>query len=96
MKKKTASKSTIRALIEALYPAAPNSLEAASARVVPNRMRRRLLPKHLFCLNPQCKELLLEQVPLGICRSCRFAGSWGMFLGGLLVGAVTALLELVR
>jgi hypothetical protein len=42
----------------------------------------------LTCRNPRCGEPLRTWSRIGLCPSCRYMGRWGMFLGGVLAGAI--------
>lgn len=48
-----------------------------------------------YCLNKKCREELVMS-RAWFCPSCRFIGRAGMFVGGLLVGAVFAVLKLAK
>lgn len=45
----------------------------------------------LFCVNPKCGEVLAR--PAFVCDSCRLIGSIGVFVGGILGGALAAVVS---
>lgn len=48
------------------------------------------------CANKLCGD---ELKPMGhelFCPSCRFIGRWGIFFGGVIVGAVVGILKLAK
>lgn len=59
-------------------------------------MRRRQLPR-MVCRNPRCAEFFQGDDwwtwRTGLCPACRSMGRWGMFLGGLLAGAIAWVLR---
>jgi len=50
-----------------------------------------------LCRNPRCGERVHRSLgrPPWLCPSCRLVGGWGVFLGGLIVGAIAGLVRLL-
>jgi hypothetical protein len=45
-----------------------------------------------LCANRKCR----EETEGWLCPSCRYIGKWGMFIGGMIIGVIGALLKLVK
>lgn len=48
------------------------------------------------CANKLCNDELKPLSHELFCPSCRFIGRWGMFFGGVIVGAIVGILKLAK
>lgn len=51
--------------------------------------------KRVYCRNPHCREVLPDGQQQ-YCASCRYIGRIGVFLGGVIVGAVWVTVQLIK